>query len=103
MTLRPPTKRVLLLFVFGLVSIQGLTLNLMPVMFRTLGRAFGLSLGQEGQLQSFFFVGAMVALVSSGWITERLGAKTSGLAVVSLIGAGAIILGCSQNYTIARV
>jgi MFS family permease len=103
MMLQPPSRRVLLLFIFSLVSIQGLTLNLMPVLFRTLGRAFGLSLGQEGQIQSFFFLGAMLALFSSGWITEWLGVKKSGLAVVGLIGLGAILLGCSQNYAMAGV
>ena len=88
---------------FTLVSVQGLTLFLLPVMFRTFGRTFGLSLGQEGQIQSFFYLGAMIALFSAGWITERLGVKRSSLVVFALIGAGSLTLALSQTYAIAKV
>src|SRR5688572_25960952 len=98
-----PSRAPLSILIFTMVSVQGLTLFLLPVMFRTFGQTFGLSLGQEGQIQSFFYLGAMIALFSSGWITERLGVKRSSLVVFALIGAGALTLALSPNYGVAKV
>ena len=66
--------------IFSLVAVQGLTINLMPVLFGTIARTFEVNLRQQGQLQSVFLAGGMIALLVSGYVTESIGAKRSGMA-----------------------
>jgi len=61
---------VLVAFLFGLVAFQGFTINLMPLLFDTVDRAFDLNLRQQGQLQSFFLIGGIIGLFVSGYMTH---------------------------------
>ncbi|HUQ91599.1 MAG TPA: MFS transporter [Bryobacteraceae bacterium] len=88
-----------LFFIFSLAAIQGLTLNLMPVMFRPLEQAFHISLAEQGQLQSLFFAGAVVALLASGWVTERIGIRRSGFLPAPLLAAGMITFGMAPGFS----
>jgi MFS family permease len=85
-------------FIFSLVVVQGLTVNLMPVLFGTIAGAFHVDLRQQGQLQSFFLAGSMIALLVSGYVTETVGAKRSGALAVLLIGIGSLSLGLATTY-----
>ncbi|MFN0165352.1 MAG: MFS transporter [Bryobacteraceae bacterium] len=96
--LTKPGARQQLLFVFSLAAIQGLTLNLMPVMFRPLEQAFHIGLAEQGELQSLFFAGALLALSTSGWVTERIGIRRSGLLVATLLGAGMVTFGLAPGF-----
>jgi len=85
-------------FIFALVILQGLTINLMPLLFGTIAQTFELNLRQQGQLQSFFLAGGIVALFVSGYVTETIRAKRSGALAVILIGAGSLLLGLAKTY-----
>jgi MFS family permease len=94
----PPHRGVLAAFIFSLVAVQGLTVNLMPVLFGAIARTFEVNLRQQGQLQSVFLGGGLLALLASGYITESIGAKRSGMAAVGLIGVGSLLFGLASNY-----
>ncbi len=94
-----PGRGTLAAFIFSLVVVQGLTINLMPVLFGPVARAFEVDLYQQGQLQSIFFAGGMIALLLSGYVTESIGAKQSGILAVSLIAAGSLLLGVATTYS----
>jgi MFS family permease len=91
-------RGVLAALIFSLVAVQGLTVNLMPVLFGTIARTFEINLRQQGQLQSVFLGGGMMVLLVSGYVTERIGAKRSGMVAVGLIGIGALLFGLARNY-----
>jgi MFS family permease len=93
-----PSRGVLAAFIFSLVAVQGLTINLMPVLFGTIARDFGCDLRQQGQLQSIFLAGTVIALFVSGYVTEAIGAKRSGMIVVLLVGIGSVLLGLANGY-----
>lgn len=84
--------------IFSLVAVQGLTVNLMPVLFGTIARTFEVNLRQQGQLQSVFLAGGMIALLLSGYVTEGIGAKRSGMVAVALIGIGSLLFGLATSY-----
>jgi len=63
-----------------------------------MAEAFGADLGQQGQLQSFFWAGGIVGLLVSGYVTERIGAGRSGMISVGLVGLGAVLLGVAATY-----
>lgn len=85
-------------FIFSLTVFQGLTINLMPLLFGTAADSFAASLYEQGQLQSFFLAGGMLGLLLSGYITERIGSRRSGILAVELIGLGLLFLGLSGRY-----
>lgn len=85
-------------FIFSLVTVQGLTVNLMPVLFGTVARTFDVTLRQQGQLQSVFLAGGMIALLISGYVTEAVGAKRSGIVAVAFVGIGGLLLGLATGY-----
>ena len=93
-----PHPRALLTLIFSLVAVQGLTVNLMPVLFGVIARAFDVNLREQGQLQSVFVAGGMIALVVSGYVTESIGARRSSMLAIALIGIGAIVLGLATQY-----
>jgi fucose permease len=97
-TMTQQHRGALATFIFSLVVVQGLTINLMPVLFGTIAGAFQIDLRQQGQLQSFFLAGSMIALLVSGYGTETLGAKRSGIVAVLLIGLGSLLLGLATTY-----
>ncbi len=93
-----PRARPQLLFIFSLAVIQGFTINLMPVMFRPLEESFHIGLAEQGNLQSLFFAGALLALSASGWVTERIGVRRSGLLVAVLLAAGMVTFGLAPRF-----
>ncbi|MDE2755767.1 MAG: hypothetical protein OXI92_04370, partial [Acidobacteriota bacterium] len=74
-----PRRRTLLIFIFVMAFQQGVTINLLPVLFESFAETFRLDFQQRGQIQSFFSVGVMVALFASGFVTERIAARRSAL------------------------
>ncbi|NOY41125.1 MAG: MFS transporter [Planctomycetes bacterium] len=90
---------VLVAFIFSLAAFQGFTINLMPLLFDTIDRAFDLNLRQEGQLQSFSLIGAIFGLSMSGYVTEIVRAKRSGMLALFVIGLGSLLLGFATTYT----
>jgi len=95
---RRPTA-VLVAFILSLVTFQGFTINLMPLLFGTIDRTFELNLRQQGQLQSFFLIGGMLGLFVSGYVTEIIRAKRSGMLALFAIGLGSLLLGLATTYT----
>jgi len=92
-------RAALVAFIFTLVTLQGLTINLMPLLFGTVARTFeDVNLRQQGQLQTFFLAGGIVALFVSGYVTETIRAKRSGTLAVILIGVGSLLLGLAKTY-----
>jgi MFS family permease len=84
--------------IFTLVALQGITINLMPVLFGPIARSFGANLRQQGQLQSFFLAGGLTALFLSGYLTEWIGARRSAGVAVGLITLGALGFGFAGSY-----
>ncbi len=85
-------------FVFSLVTLQGLSVNLMPLLFGTVAQTFEANMRQQGQLQTFFFGGGILGLLLSGYVTERIGARRSGMLAMELIGVGSLFLGLAGDY-----
>jgi MFS family permease len=85
---------------FGLSFIQGLALNLMPVLFPTLGVEFGISKAQQGLLQTAFTAGTISVLIAAGYLINYFGAKHVARAVTMLIGLGAILFGLAPYYAL---
>lgn len=106
MTTQPatdPRRRTLLIFLFVMAFQQGVTINLLPVLFTSFGEAFQLDLQQRGQIQSFFFVGAMVALFASGFVTERIAVRRSALLALGLSGLGSILVAVAPDFLLLRL
>lgn len=93
-----PNRGVLAALVFSLVAVQGLTVNLMPVLFGAIARSFEVNLRQQGQLQSVFLAGGLLSLLVSGYVTEGIGAKRSSMVAIGLIGLGSLLFGWAGNY-----
>ena len=98
-----PRRRMLLIFIFVMAFQQGVTINLLPVLFERFAEAFQLDLQQRGQIQSFFFVGAMVALFASGFVTERIAARRSALLALGLSGLGSILVAMAPDFVLLRL
>lgn len=98
-----PRRRTLLIFIFVMAFQQGVTINLLPVLFERFAEAFQLDLQQRGQIQSFFFVGAMVALFASGFVTERIAARRSALLALGLSGLGSILVAMAPDFLLLRL
>lgn len=106
MTTQPttdPRRRTLLIFIFVMAFQQGVTINLLPVLFTNFAETFQLDLQQRGQIQSFFFVGAMVALFASGFVTERIAARRSALLALGLSGLGSILVATAPDFLLLRL
>ena len=50
-----PQRRTLLIFLFVMAFQQGVTINLLPVLFTNFAETFQLDLQQRGQIQSFLW------------------------------------------------
>ena len=98
-----PRRRTLLIFIFVMAFQQGVTINLLPVLFTSFAETFQLDLQQRGQIQSFFFVGAMVALFASGFVTERIAARRSALLALGLSGLGSILVALAPDFLLLRL
>ena len=98
-----PRQRTLLIFIFVTAFQQGVTINLLPVLFTSFAETFQLDFQQRGQIQSFFFVGAMVALFASGFVTERIAARRSALLALALSGLGSILVAMAPDFLLLRL
>ena len=98
-----PRRRTLLIFIFVMAFQQGVTINLLPVLFEGFAETFQLDLQQRGQIQSFFFVGVMVALFASGFVTERIAARRSALLALGLSGLGSILVATAPDFLLLRL
>lgn len=96
-------RRTLLVFLFVMAFQQGVTINLLPVLFTNFAETFQLDLQQRGQIQSFFFVGAMVALFASGFATERIAVRRSALLALGLSGLGSILVAMAPDFLLLRL
>ena len=98
-----PRRRTLLIFLFVMAFQQGVTINLLPVLFTNFAETFQLDLQQRGQIQSFFFVGAMAALFASGFATERIAVRRSALLALGLSGLGSILVAVAPDFLLLRL
>ena len=98
-----PRRRTLLIFLFVMAFQQGVTINLLPVLFTNFAENFQLDLQQRGQIQSFFFVGAMAALFASGFVTERIAVRRSALLALGLSGLGSILVAVAPDFLMLRL
>jgi FSR family fosmidomycin resistance protein-like MFS transporter len=90
----------LVLLLFGLACVHGLALNLMPVLFPTIGEAFSVPKAQQGLLQTAFTVGMVAALIVAGYLINLLGAKRVAAAVMVLAGLAAVLFGLARTYVL---
>ncbi len=106
-TASPPaqagSRTVLMILLFGLAFVHGLALNLMGVLFPTIGETFGIAKAQQGLLQSFFTVGMMIALIIAGYLTNYLGAKRVAGLVLAIAGTGAVLFGIAPVYIVVLI
>ncbi len=98
-----PRRRALLTFLFVMAFQQGVTINLLPVLFTNFAETFQLDFQQRGQIQSFFFAGANVALFVSGFVTERIAVRRSAPLALALSGAGALLIAVAPNFVLLRL
>ena len=98
-----PRRRTLLIFIFVMAFQQGVTINLLPVLFESFAETFRLDFQQRGQIQSFFSVGVMVALFASGFVTERIAARRSALLALGLSGLGSILVAMAPDFLLLRL
>jgi MFS family permease len=97
---RRPERMQLMALLFGLAFIHGLALNLMPVLFPTLGAEFGVAKAQQGLLQTAFTSGTIIVLIAAGYLINYFGARHVARAVTLLIGLGAILFGLAPYYAL---
>jgi len=93
-----PNRGRLILFLFGVAVIHGLSINLTPMLFGSVYDTFGADEAQQGMLQSFFMFGMMLALLISGYVTEAIGARRSTIIALGLIALGSFLLGVANVY-----
>ncbi len=91
-------KLNLTILMFGIAILQGFALNLMPVMFPTMGEKFGVSKAQQGLLQTSFALGAILALIVAGYCVNLFGAKKSAWVILGVLGSGAFLFGAAPIY-----
>jgi fucose permease len=93
----------ILAFIYSLAFVQGLTIMLMPPLFRSIGTAFAVGMAMQGQLQSAFYFGVLITGLIGGVLFERFGAKWAASAAILLVGVGALVIGTSTSHLIAIV
>src|SRR5262245_30203294 len=86
-------------FIFVLVSFQGMTVNLMPVVMHAVGRSFQISSKEQlGMLQTTFLAGGILGLFLAGYVTDLIRARRSGTVAVMLVSAGTLVLGLAGGF-----
>jgi FHS family glucose/mannose:H+ symporter-like MFS transporter len=84
---------------YCLAFLQGFTINLLPVLFRTVGAVFHVGMAGQGQLQSVFCLGALLVGFWGGSLYERLGWINTAIACLFLLSAGALIIALSPFHS----
>jgi MFS family permease len=92
--------RRLLLFIYSLALLQGLTIMLMPSLFRSVGKTFHVGMAQQGELQSAFYFGVLAIGLAGGVLFERLGTKATSVASILLISVGSLTIGLAPEHWI---
>jgi len=98
-----PSSRWLLVYAFGLVFIQGLMVNHASVLMPVLEEAYQLDKKALGQTASLALSSGFLALFLSGYVTEWLRPKSSGILAVVLMGAGCAVMGIAPSLAIVIV
>jgi MFS family permease len=90
----------LVFFLFGLALVQGLFVNLMPVMFTTMEEEFHVVKAEQALLKSYFFAGSALALVVAGYLTQLWGPRRITVLSGIIAGTGAAFFGLSPQYSL---
>lgn len=90
----------MLVYIFGLIFIQGLMVNHISVLLPVLEESLSLNERQVGLISSLAFAGALPALFLSGYVTEFIRPKLSGVIAVVLTGMGCLIMGTATYGTV---
>lgn len=99
--MRPiPEERRVLAFIYSLALLQGLTINLMPPLFRHIGEAFQVGMARQGQLQSALYFGTLLIGIAGGVLFERLGTKRAATAAILLVSAGAVLMAAAPSHAV---
>lgn len=88
----------LLVYTFGLVFFQGLLVNHSTVLLPVLKDVYSLDEAALGRMASLAFASALPALLISGYVTEWLRPKRSGILAVVLMGTGCLAMGMSRSF-----
>src|SRR5690242_21131566 len=91
-------ERRLLLFIYSLALLQGLTIMLMPPLFHSIGKTFHVGMSGEGVLQSAFYFGTLVVGIVGGVLFEQLGTKITTAVSIVLISAGSLVIGMAWTH-----
>ena len=92
------TKVWILVYIFGLVFLQGLVVNHLSVLLPVLKDALQLDDVAIGKTASFAFAAGMPALFLSGYVTEWIRPKLSGVFAVVSMGSGCIVMGTATSH-----
>jgi fucose permease len=92
--------RKILLFIYSLAVLQGLTINLMPPLFRHVGETFHVGMARQGQLQTAFYFGTLLVGIVGGVLFERFGTKRTAVAAILLVSGGALVMGLAPSHVI---
>ena len=90
-------------FLFGLAFLHGLVVNLMPVMFRTIGKTFDVDKAAQGLLVSTFMLGSVAGLIVAGYLTVYMGVKRISVLGCIVAGAGSFLFGLSKTYVLTLI
>ena len=96
----PQASPWLLVYIFGLVFIQGLLVNHIAVLMPVLEEAFELDENQLGRTASLAFASTFLPLFLSGYVTEWIRPKWSGALAVVVMGVGCIVMGTATSLPI---
>jgi AAHS family 3-hydroxyphenylpropionic acid transporter len=96
----PTERRWVCFFLFALVFIQGLVMNLTPLILPTLEDVLRLNKSQLGLFSSAGVVGMMLALFVGGYVVQILRPIRSGTLAVIIMGCGAVLMAYAPSYPI---
>ena len=93
-----PIQNPLFWFSVTLSFLVGSTINLLPVTFKVFQKLFQAGFGMQGQVNLFYFMGAILGNVLAGFLTTRIGAGLSVRVGLALGSLGCLMLAFSQNF-----
>ena len=93
-----PIQNPLFWFSVTLSFLVGSTINLLPVTFKVFQKLFQAGFEMQGQVNLFYFMGAILGNVLAGFLTTRIGAGLSVRVGLVLGSLGCLMLAFSQNF-----
>ena len=93
-----PIQNPLFWFSVTLSFLVGSTINLLPVTFKVFQKLFQAGFEMQGQVNLFYFMGAILGNVLAGFLTTRIGAGLSVRVGLALGSLGCLMLAFSQNF-----